>query len=243
MVNERKRRMECLEKLTEWQREVFNWEGPDLLDTSSMLIHSGEAVRVSSSWSRDMVSLFLFDHLLVYCKKDMIKRNTMSYKGRLNMDSCCVTDVEDGKNSQFGVTVKNAWKIYCPSREKCYLFFTKTAAEKERWLQAFQNERDRVRDDREQGYVVTENAKKSAKLALHNKLKPKRPRAKLPKGPRSQHPDVAVVEILLDPPGPKPRTGSLPSTLHPSHSSPGNGLPKKKGSGWFHFGSGKKLKK
>ncbi|XP_077514740.1 rho guanine nucleotide exchange factor 3 isoform X2 [Amblyomma americanum] len=244
MVNERKRRMECLEKLAEWQNSVFNWEGPDLLDTSSMLVHSGEAVRVSSVWSRDVVSLFLFDNLLVYCKKDMIKRNTLSYKGRLNMNSCCVVDVENGKDSQFGTTVRNAWKIYCTTREKWYLFYTKTAAEKEKWLQAFHAERKRVRDDREQGYVVTESAKKSAKMALHNKLKPKRPRAKLPKGPRSQHPDVAVVEILLDPPGPKPRTGSLPSTLHTSHHTvSANGLPKKKGSGWFHFGSGKKVKK
>ncbi|XP_050042817.1 uncharacterized protein RhoGEF3 [Dermacentor andersoni] len=244
MVNERKRRMECLEKLAEWQSGVFNWEGPDLLDTSSMLVHSGEAVRVSSVWSRDVVSLFLFDNQLVYCKKDMIKRNTLSYKGRLNMNSCCVVDVENGKDSQFGTTVRNAWKIYCTTREKWYLFFTKTAAEKEKWLQAFQAERQRVRDDREQGYVVTESAKKSAKMALNNKLKPKRPRAKLPKGPRSQHPDVAVVEILLDPPGPKPRTGSLPSTLHTSHHTvSANGLPKKKGSGWFHFGSGKKVKK
>ncbi|CAN7996000.1 unnamed protein product, partial [Ixodes pacificus] len=151
MVNERKRRMECLEKLAEWQTAVFNWEGPDLLDTSSMLVHSGEAVRVSSSWSRDVVSLFLFDNLLVYCKKDMIKRNTMSYKGRLNMNSCRVVDVEDGKDSQFGVSVKNAWKVYCSSREKWYLFFAKTAEEKDKWLQAFKNERDRVRDDKEQG--------------------------------------------------------------------------------------------
>ncbi|XP_077556228.1 uncharacterized protein LOC144170353 isoform X3 [Haemaphysalis longicornis] len=245
MVNERKRRMECLEKLAEWQSTVYNWEGPDLLDTSSMLVHSGEAVRVSSLWSRDVVSLFLFDNLLIYCKKDIIKRNTLSYKGRLNMNSCCVVDVENGKDAQFGTTVRNAWKIYCTSRDKWYLFFTKTAAEKEQWLQAFFTERDRVRDDREQGYVVTESAKKSAKMAVNNKLKPKRPRAKLPKGPRTQHPDVAVVEILLEPPGPKPRTGSLPSTLHTSHHSvpTHNGLPKKKGSGWFHFGSGKKVKK
>lgn len=243
MVNERKRRMECLEKLAEWQRDVFNWEGPDLLDTSSVLIHSGEAVRVTSSWTRDVVNLFLFDHLLVYCKKDMIKRNTLSYKGRLSMDSCRVADVEDGKDMQFGVTVKNAWKVYCSEREKCYLFYSKTASEKQQWLKAFRAEQERVREDREQGYVVTENAKKTARMALNNKLKPKRPRAKLPKGPRTQHPDVAVVEILLDPPGPKPRTGSLPSNLHPSHSVPINGLPKKKGSGWFTFGSGKKVKK
>ncbi|KAH9369953.1 hypothetical protein HPB48_001830 [Haemaphysalis longicornis] len=161
-------------------------------------------------------------------------------------------------DAQFGTTVRNAWKIYCTSRDKWYLFFTKTAAEKEQWLQAFFTERDRVRDDREQGYVVTESCKevgqdgrqqqaqaKTSKSSDLLKGNPTLELAKLPKGPRTQHPDVAVVEILLEPPGPKPRTGSLPSTLHTSHHSvpAHNGLPKKKGSGWFHFGSGKKVKK
>lgn len=68
MVNERKRRMECLEKLVEWQKSIEGWEGPDILETSSVLIHSGEVTRVTSNWSRD-ITLFLFDHLLVYCKK------------------------------------------------------------------------------------------------------------------------------------------------------------------------------
>ncbi|XP_067131007.1 rhoGEF domain-containing protein gxcJ-like isoform X1 [Centruroides vittatus] len=245
LVNERKRRMECLERLTEWQQSIDGWEGPDLLDTSSMLLHSGEVTRAPSTWSRDLIHLFLFDHLIIYCKKDLLKRNTYVYKGRIDLDDSCVIDLEDGKDLQFGVTVKNAWKVYCATREKWFLFYTKTPSEKEQWLQSFKEERKRVKEDKLQGYVVTEEAKKAARLAVINKFKPKRPRAKLVKGSRP-HPDTAVAELLLDPPEPKSRTGSLPSNLHPSvavSASARHGLPKKKGSGWFHFGSSKKPKK
>lgn len=245
LVNERKRRMECLERLTEWQQSIDGWEGPDLLDTSSMLLYSGEVTRAHSNWSRDLIHLFLFDHLIIYCKKDLLKRNTYGYKGRIDLDDSYIIDIEDGKDSQFGATVKNAWKLYCASREKWFLFYTKSSSEKEQWLQAFKDERNRVKEDKMQGYIVTEEAKKAARLAVINKFKPKRPRAKLVKGSRP-HPDTAVAELLLDPPEPKSRTGSLPSNLHPSVAVSANsrhGPPKKKGSGWFHFGSSKKPKK
>ncbi|CAL1281082.1 unnamed protein product [Larinioides sclopetarius] len=243
LVNERKRRMECLERLAEWQSTIEGWEGPDVLDTSSVLIHCGEVTRVSSSWSRD-IYLFLFDHQLIYCKKDLLKRHTYAYKGRLNLDHCDIVDVEDGKDSQFAVNVKNAWKIYCKDKEKWYLFYAKTFPEKEQWLRAFKAERQRVNDDEKQAFVVTEEAKRSARLAVHNKHKPKRPRAKFTKGRRC-HPDVAVTELLLDSPNAKSRSGSLPSNIHPELAIMAGaklGPTRKKGSGWFHFGSGKKPK-
>ncbi|XP_055926414.1 spermatogenesis-associated protein 13-like isoform X5 [Argiope bruennichi] len=243
LVNERKRRMECLERLAEWQSTIEGWEGPDVLDTSSVLIHCGEVTRVSSSWSRD-IYLFLFDHQLIYCKKDLLKRHTYAYKGRLNLDHCDIVDIEDGKDSQFAVNVKNAWKIYCKDKEKWYLFYAKTFPEKEQWLRAFKAERQRVSDDEKQAFVVTEEAKRSARLAVHNKHKPKRPRAKFTKGRRC-HPDVAVTELLLDSPNAKSRSGSLPSNIHPELAIMAGaklGPTRKKGSGWFHFGSGKKPK-
>ncbi|GIY11990.1 hypothetical protein CDAR_449371 [Caerostris darwini] len=243
LVNERKRRMECLERIAEWQNTIEGWEGPDVLDTSSVLIHCGEVTRVSSSWSRD-IYLFIFDHQLIYCKKDLLKRHTYAYKGRLNLDHCDILNVEDGKDSQFAVNVKNAWKIYCKDKEKWYLFYAKTFPEKEQWLKAFKTERQRVCDDEKQAFVVTEEAKRSARLAVHNKQKPKRPRAKFTKGRRC-HPDVAVTELLLDSPNAKSRSGSLPSNIHPELAIMAGaklGPTRKKGSGWFHFGSGKKPK-
>lgn len=57
-------------------------------------------------------------------------------------------------DSQFAVNVKNAWKIYCKDKEKWYLFYAKTAPEKDQWLRAFKAERQRVIDDEKQGKNV-----------------------------------------------------------------------------------------
>ncbi|XP_076323564.1 uncharacterized protein LOC143232265 isoform X2 [Tachypleus tridentatus] len=245
LVNERKRRMECLEHLVEWQQTVDGWEGPDVLDFCSVLIHSGDVVRAFSGWSREY-TLFLFDHLLVYCKKDLLKRQNYIYKGRIHLSSCCIFNVEDGKDVQFGITIKNAWKIFCASRGKWFMFCTKTLEEKTRWLEAFGEERQRVMEDETQGFTVTERAKKAARLAFLNKQKAKRPKLKQMKGP-NPHPGTVMTEMLSDAPMSfKSRTSSLPSNFQPSMMVMiGSRLssPKKKGSGWFHFGSGKKTKK
>lgn len=47
-------------------------------------------------WTNN-ITLFLFDHQLVYCKKDILKRNTYVYKGRIYLDTSEVIDVPDGK--------------------------------------------------------------------------------------------------------------------------------------------------
>lgn len=92
-VNERKRRMESLEKLILWQQEVEGWEvskclyqltslcfdyfqfnlillqGSNLVEQSSLLIHENDVSRVFNGlWFTD-VSAFLFDHQLILCKK------------------------------------------------------------------------------------------------------------------------------------------------------------------------------
>lgn len=82
LINERKRRMESLEKLAAWQHRVEGWEGEDLIEISSQLIHQGEAVRVTSGMWTSNITMFLFDHQLIYCKKDLLKRNTYVYKGK-----------------------------------------------------------------------------------------------------------------------------------------------------------------
>jgi len=44
-------------------------QGPDLVTTSSELIHSGELTKVSvHGWHQDRL-FFLFDHLMVYLRK------------------------------------------------------------------------------------------------------------------------------------------------------------------------------
>lgn len=69
LINERKRRMESLEKLAAWQQRVEGWEGEDLIDVSTQLIHQGDVVRVTTGMWTNNITLFLFDHQIVYCKK------------------------------------------------------------------------------------------------------------------------------------------------------------------------------
>lgn len=107
LVNERRRRMECLEKIASWQKGVEGWEGADLLDDSSQLIHQGEVTKgVGGSWPKE-VTLFLFDHQMIYCKRDLLKRNTFVYRGRINTDLCEVIDIPDGKKCHFSHTVES----------------------------------------------------------------------------------------------------------------------------------------
>jgi len=61
LINERKRRMESLEKLAAWQHRVEGWEGEDLIEISSQLIHQGEAVRVTSGMWTSNITMFLLD--------------------------------------------------------------------------------------------------------------------------------------------------------------------------------------
>ena len=75
----------------------FFLQGPELLEDSSQLIYQGEVTKgVGGSWTKE-VSFFLFDHQLVYCKRDLLKRNTFVYRGRLNLDMCEIVDLPDGK--------------------------------------------------------------------------------------------------------------------------------------------------
>lgn len=72
-------------------------QGAELLEESSQLIYQGEVTKgVGGSWPKD-VTLFLFDHQVVYCKRDLLKRNTFVYRGRLNLDMCEIVDLPDGK--------------------------------------------------------------------------------------------------------------------------------------------------
>uniref|UniRef100_A0A8D8WJH6 Spermatogenesis-associated protein 13 n=1 Tax=Cacopsylla melanoneura TaxID=428564 RepID=A0A8D8WJH6_9HEMI len=100
LINERKRRMESLEKLAAWQQRVEGWEGEDLIETSSQLIHQGEVIRVTSGMWTNSITLFLFDHQLVYCKRDILKRNTHVYKARLNIDTSQIINLPDGKGKR-----------------------------------------------------------------------------------------------------------------------------------------------
>ncbi|XP_049771951.1 spermatogenesis-associated protein 13 [Schistocerca cancellata] len=227
LINERKRRMESLEKLAAWQQRVEGWEGEDLIEVSSQLIHHGEVIRVTTGMWTNNITLFLFDHQLVYCKKDILKRNVFVYKGRILLDASEVIDVPDGKDPQLGIAVRHCVRIVCSGRERGLVFACRSAAEKTRWLQALAEERRLVDKDAREGLEFAPAARQLARMAARcqRRRPPSKPRGKSYKRD-SSHP-----------------VNNLDASHHnlsssTSHSS-SNSLGRKMGT-WFTFGSSKK---
>ncbi|XP_062376668.1 uncharacterized protein arhgef4 isoform X2 [Sardina pilchardus] len=165
LINERKRRLENVDKIAQWQSSIEDWEGEDVLTRSSDLIFSGELTKISQPQGKSQQRMFfLFDHQMVYCKKDLLRRDMLYYKGRMDMDQMEVLDVEDGKDKDFNVSVKNALKLRSPSGDEVHLLCAKKPEQKQRWLRALADERTQVQHDRETGFSITEVQKKQAML-------------------------------------------------------------------------------
>ncbi|XP_027410257.1 rho guanine nucleotide exchange factor 4 isoform X2 [Bos indicus x Bos taurus] len=145
LINERKRRLENIDKIAQWQSSIEDWEGEDLLVRSSELIHSGELTRVTQPQAKSQQRMFfLFDHQLIYCKKDLLRRDVLYYKGRVDMDSLQVVDLEDGKDRELHVSVRNAFRLCCGPSGESHLLCAKKPEQKQRWLKAFAREREQA---------------------------------------------------------------------------------------------------
>ncbi|XP_072469591.1 rho guanine nucleotide exchange factor 4 isoform X5 [Notamacropus eugenii] len=178
LINERKRRLENIDKIAQWQSSIEDWEGEDVLARSSELIHSGELTRISQPQAKSQQRMFfLFDHQLIYCKKDLLRRDILYYKGRINMDDMEIMDLEDGKDKDFNISVKNAFKLHCSSTDESHLFCAKKPEQKLRWLKAFENERKQVQLDQETGFSITEVQKKQAMLNANKQQSSGKPKA------------------------------------------------------------------
>ncbi|XP_062997902.1 rho guanine nucleotide exchange factor 9 isoform X1 [Elgaria multicarinata webbii] len=173
-INERKRRLENIDKIAQWQASVLDWEGEDILDRSSELIYTGEMSWIYQPYGRSQQRVFfLFDHQMVLCKKDLIRRDILYYKGRIDMDRYEVLDIEDGRDDDFNVSMKNAFKLHNKETEEMHLFFAKKLEEKLRWLRAFREERKMVQEDEKIGFEISENQKRQAAMTVRKVSKQK----------------------------------------------------------------------
>ncbi|KAF4085594.1 hypothetical protein AMELA_G00096900 [Ameiurus melas] len=173
-INERKRRLENIDKIAQWQASVLDWEGDDILDRSSELIYTGELSWIYQPYGRSQHRVFfLFDHQLVLCKKDLIRRDILYYKGRINMDRYEVKDAIDGRDDDFNVSIKNAFKLHNKDTEEIHIFLAKKLEEKIRWLRAFHEERKMVLEDEKIGFEISEYQKRQAALTVRKVTKQK----------------------------------------------------------------------
>ncbi|XP_056396059.1 rho guanine nucleotide exchange factor 9 isoform X1 [Hyla sarda] len=201
-INERKRRLENIDKIAQWQASVLDWEGDDILDRSSELIYTGEMQWIYQPYGRQQQRVFfLFDHQLVLCKKDLIRRDILYYKGRMDMDKYQVIEVDDGRDEDFNVSVKNAFKLHNKETEEMHLYIAKKLEEKLRWLRAFREERKMVQEDEKIGFEISEYQKRQAAMTVRKVSKQKAgvscPRSVPPAYPPPQEPGAIQGQYMV----------------------------------------------
>ncbi|XP_077208324.1 phosphatidylinositol 3,4,5-trisphosphate-dependent Rac exchanger 2 protein isoform X2 [Paroedura picta] len=152
-INEAKRQMEKLEVLEEWQSHIEGWEGSNITDTCTEMLMYGVLLKISAGNIQERV-FFLFDNLLVYCKRKhrRLKNSKAStdghrylFRGRINTEVMEVENVDDGTADYHssGHIVINGWKIHNTAKNKWFVCMAKTAEEKQEWLEAILKERER----------------------------------------------------------------------------------------------------
>ncbi|XP_028668221.2 phosphatidylinositol 3,4,5-trisphosphate-dependent Rac exchanger 1 protein [Erpetoichthys calabaricus] len=155
-INETKRRMEKLEALEQLQSHIEGWEGTNLTDICTELLLHGTLLKISAGNIQERV-FFLFDNLLVYCKrksrvagKKSTKRTKSIngplyvFRGRINTEVMEVENVEDGTADYHsnGYTVTNGWKIHNTAKSKWFVCMAKNPEEKQKWLDTILKERE-----------------------------------------------------------------------------------------------------
>uniref|UniRef100_A0A8C1L1D7 Phosphatidylinositol-3,4,5-trisphosphate-dependent Rac exchange factor 1 n=1 Tax=Cyprinus carpio TaxID=7962 RepID=A0A8C1L1D7_CYPCA len=155
-INETKRQMEKLEALEILQSHIEGWEGTNLTDICTELLLQGNLLKISAGNIQERV-FFLFDNLLVYCKrksrvsgkKSTKRTKSMNgpqymFRGRINTEVMEVENVEDGTADYHSnnYTVTNGWKIHNTAKNKWFVCMAKNAEDKQKWLDAILKERE-----------------------------------------------------------------------------------------------------
>ncbi|KAM8946177.1 phosphatidylinositol 3,4,5-trisphosphate-dependent Rac exchanger 1 protein isoform 2-T2 [Pelodytes ibericus] len=155
-INETKRQMEKLEALEQLQSHIEGWEGSNLTDICTQLLLQGTLLKISAGNIQERM-FFLFDNLLVYCKRKSrvagkkstkrtksINGSLYIFRGRINTEVMEVENVEDGTADYHsnGYTVTNGWKIHNTAKNKWFVCMAKTAEDKQKWMDAVLKERE-----------------------------------------------------------------------------------------------------
>ncbi|XP_056444393.1 phosphatidylinositol 3,4,5-trisphosphate-dependent Rac exchanger 1 protein [Gadus chalcogrammus] len=143
-------------RLSAGQSESLAREGTNLTDISTELLLHGNLLKISAGNIQERV-FFLFDNLLVYCKrksrvsgkKSTKRTKSLSgplyvFRGRINTEVMEVENVEDGTADYHSnnYTVTNGWKIHNTAKNKWFVCMAKNTEDKQKWLDAILRERE-----------------------------------------------------------------------------------------------------
>ncbi|XP_069739873.1 phosphatidylinositol 3,4,5-trisphosphate-dependent Rac exchanger 1 protein isoform X2 [Narcine bancroftii] len=187
-INETKRQMEKLEALEHLQSSIEGWEGSNLTDICTELLQQGPLLKISAGNIQERV-FFLFDNLLVYCKrksrvsgkKSTKRTKSMNgaqfiFRGRISTEVMEVEHVEDGTADYHsnGYTVTNGWKIHNTAKNKWFVLMAKTADEKQKWLDAILKEREQRESlklgmERDAYVMISEKGEKLYHMMMNKK--------------------------------------------------------------------------
>lgn len=117
------------------------------------------------------------------------------------MDKYDVIEVDDGRDEDFNVSVKNAFKLHNKETEEMHLYFAKKLEEKLRWLRAFREERKMVQEDEKIGFEISEYQKRQAAMTVRKVSKQKAgvscPRSVPPAYPPPQEPGAIQGQYMV----------------------------------------------
>ncbi|XP_064132250.1 phosphatidylinositol 3,4,5-trisphosphate-dependent Rac exchanger 1 protein isoform X3 [Loxodonta africana] len=189
-INETKRQMEKLEALEQLQSHIEGWEGSNLTDICTQLLLQGTLLKISAGNIQER-AFFLFDNLLVYCKRKSrvtgskkstkrtksINGSLYIFRGRINTEVMEVENVEDGTADYHsnGYTVTNGWKIHNTAKNKWFVCMAKTAEEKQKWLDAIIREREQRESlklgmERDAYVMISEKGEKLYHMMMSKKV-------------------------------------------------------------------------
>ncbi|KAM9417409.1 phosphatidylinositol 3,4,5-trisphosphate-dependent Rac exchanger 2 protein isoform 3-T3 [Salvelinus alpinus] len=128
-------------------------QGSNITDTCTEMLMHGVLLKISAGNIQERI-FFLFDNLLVYCKKKnrRLKNSKAAtegprylFRGRINTEVMEVENVDDGTADYHssGNIVNNGWKIHNTAKNKWFVCMAKTPEEKQEWLEAILKERER----------------------------------------------------------------------------------------------------
>uniref|UniRef100_A0A674H1Y1 Phosphatidylinositol 3,4,5-trisphosphate-dependent Rac exchanger 1 protein n=1 Tax=Taeniopygia guttata TaxID=59729 RepID=A0A674H1Y1_TAEGU len=188
-INETKRQMEKLEALEQLQSHIEGWEGSNLTDICTQLLQQGTLLKISAGNIQERM-FFLFDNLLVYCKRKSrvtgkkaskrtksINGSLYIFRGRINTEVMEVENVEDGTADYHsnGYTVTNGWKIHNTAKNKWFVCMAKTAEDKQKWLDAIIREREQRESlklgmERDAYVMIAEKGEKLYQMMMSKKV-------------------------------------------------------------------------